>query len=277
MTTKSQIGFLLRKVRDIVYRGPVRLIIRHFGLNKLLAIPYWKMVYRFSGNTQLHSINSQPIRFYTNNFTEFMRFRDLSGEKQVIVDLLNSLEDDDVFYDVGANVGTYTCFAASKLDSDQIVAFEPEPQNAARLRENIELNGFDSNILQIALSNNEGNVALTLSGNEPGEGEHSIATDDKTETIQVKSTKGDLVINKYNVPTPSVVKIDVEGAELSVLRGLEKTLLKNIRLVYVEVHTEKITEFGDTPSEVISFLDNIGFNVDEISHRGTEVFLRASK
>ncbi|MDB9281515.1 FkbM family methyltransferase [Halorubrum ezzemoulense] len=206
-----------------------------------------------------------------------MRFRDLSDEHSIIEDLLTALDIDDVFYDIGANVGTYTCFTAAQLDTGRTLAFEPEPKNADRLQENLELNDLHAEIVQVVLSDTDGTVEFALSGDEAGEGEHAIATDNSEQTLEVETARGDTIIEERGLPKPTVVKIDVEGAELSVLRGLRETLCTNCRLVYVEVHTEKITDFGGEASEVKTFLTDAGFDVTEISQRGSEVFLRASK
>ena len=269
---------LLLRAHSNIYSGTLRDIVRKTGLNRLISKPYWKFMYSLSGRTQTHKVAGSTTDFRTSTFTEFMRFRDLGGERPVIEDVVPRLQEDDVFYDIGANVGTYTCFAASKLGPDGAFAYEPEPANANRLRENLKLNGLDAEVIEVALSDTDGRtVELALSGGEAGEGEHAIATSTDGETIKVETARGDTIIERRDLPKPTVVKVDVEGAELSVLRGLEGTLSENGRLAYVEVHPEKITGFGDRPSEVTEFLSELGFKTTEIAHRGNEVFLRASK
>lgn len=252
-------------------------MVHRIGLNELLSEPYWKLVHKLSRDVQSHTINGQNIDFKTESLTEFMRFRSLAGECSILDDLLCSLEADDIFYDIGANVGTYTCFVASKLGPHRTVAFEPEPENAAQLRANLELNNLEAEIIEVALSDFSGTVDLALSGNESGEGEHAIATGQEKETIKVEVARGDEVIEQEELSPPSVVKIDVEGAELSVLRGLRETLQEHVRLSYVEVHPDKLPEFGDTPIEVRDFLIGAGFDVTEISTQREHIFLRASK
>ncbi|WP_242406156.1 FkbM family methyltransferase [Halostagnicola larsenii] len=269
--------YLLQKLRDKFYSGHLRYIVRQIGLNKILSDPYWKLVYVFSGKTQTHDIDGHKIEFKTDTFTEFMRFRSFAGEEAILKDLLQSLKKTDIVYDVGANVGTYTCFAAMKLQSQQTVAFEPESRNAERLRGNLELNNLDARVLEVALSDTNGTIDFALSGDEAGEGEHAIATDQATETIEVETVRGDRVIEERDLTPPSVVKIDVEGAELSVLRGLSETLRENVRLAYVEVHSEKLPAFGDSAPEVRAFLEGAGFDVTELSSDRSEFFLRASK
>ena len=270
-------GKQLRYLRSRFYSGRIQQTIRKTGMNDYLSGPYWQLVYILSDNTQTRRIANRSIDFHTSTSTEFIRFRNLVGERRIIKNLVNSLDQNDVFYDIGANVGTYTCFAATKLDSNNTVAFEPEPKNADRLRENLELNDLNAEVLQVALSDTNGTVDFALTGDEVGEGEHAIATDDDERTLEVETARGDSIIEERGLPKPTVLKIDVEGAELSVLRGLRETLHENCRLVYVEVHTEKIRDFGGEASEVETLLTDAGFEVTEISQRGSEVFLLASK
>ncbi|WP_206664918.1 FkbM family methyltransferase [Halorubrum salsamenti] len=206
-----------------------------------------------------------------------MRFRNLVGERSIIKDLLTTIDSNDVFYDIGANVGTYTCFAAAELGSGRTVAFEPEPENADRLQDNLELNSLDAKIIRVALSDTDGTVDFALTGEEAGEGQHAIATNSDGRTLKVETARGDTIVEKRKLPKPTVVKIDVEGAELSVLRGLQETIRESCRLIYVEVHSEKIADFGGDVSDVEKFLTDAGFELTEMSRRGSEIFFRASK
>lgn len=234
-------------------------------------------MYNLSGNVQTHTIEGLSVDFQTKTYTEFMRFRNLAGEQAIIADVLRSLQSNDIVYDIGANVGTYTCFVASKLKSGQTIAFEPEPQNTEALRENLKLNDLNVEVIEIALSDTDGTVDFALGGTEAGEGEHAIATSDYKDTIEVETDRGDSVIDHCNLPHPTVLKIDVEGSELSVLRGLSDTLREHVRVIYVEVHPEKILDFGGSESEIRDFLEETGFEVRTIDSRGSEYFWRASK
>ncbi len=205
-----------------------------------------------------------------------MRFIDLVGEETVVEDLVSSINKSDVFYDIGANVGTYTCFAASKSPNGSVVAFEPEPDNATRLRENLSLNDLYAEVVEVALSNRTGTVNLELTGDEPGEGEHTIvASGADSGSIEVPTMRGDDLIEKRGLPAPTIIKIDVEGAEFMVLQGLAKTIEENCRLIYVEVHPNKM--LSGSEDQVVSFLEKRGFEVEYFTQRGDELFLRATK
>ena len=278
MRLKSFGKTVLNSIYESVRSSPISTVLEVLGLNKILSQLYWDIVYHLSSNERSYSIQNHRASFKIGNRNEFKRFDDdLVGERNLISDLLESLHNGDVFYDIGANVGTYTCFVTAKLSSKTVVAFEPEPKNVNRLRENVELNDVDAKIIEAALSNTNGTIDLALTGDESGEGKHSIATGDDTGTIEVKTAKADTIIDEWQLPKPTVVKIDVEGAEMSVLRGMKNTLQDSCRLVYIEVHPSKLEDYGDSPEEVHSILEESGFSVTIIEERGEEYFVRGKK
>lgn len=84
----------------------------------------------------------------------------------------------------------------------------------------------------------------------------------------ISDGEGGLSLDKYisEHTLPGIIKIDVEGAELEVLRGLEKNL-DNRLLLYIEIHPEKMSEFGDKPDELIQLLHSHGYEVQVTDHR----------
>lgn len=243
----------------------------------MLSDPFWRTATYFAGDMQTHTIYNESIKFHSDTVSEVSRFFHLAGEEPIIADLLFSLSFDDTFYDIGANVGTYTCFAASKLGSEKVVAFEPEPKNAARLRDNLELNDLNAKILEVAVTNKDGKQELGIQGDEAGEGEHTVFTEDSAKTIEVDSFRVDTLIKERGVQEPTVIKVDVEGAELSVLQGMEKTLNNHVRLIYAELHPKKSSNFGYEIAEVEEYLRELGFEVSDLSQRGGQKFIRATK
>lgn len=76
-------------------------------------------------------------------------------ESPMLKDLLSNLRPHDVFYDVGAHIGLYTCLAVNRLPDENVVAFEPNPDNLAKLRSNLRYNG-SPRVHGIVLSNESG-------------------------------------------------------------------------------------------------------------------------
>jgi hypothetical protein len=129
-------------------------------------------------------------------------------------------------------------------------------------------------MVRIALSDRNGTTQLALAEGNTGEREHAIATDKTERTIEVETSRVDTIVREREVPLPTAVKIDVEDAELSVLRGMEATLQEHYRLVYVEVHASKIEKHGGSEEEVHSALEDASFECEEIEEHGDQYFIK---
>lgn len=205
-------------------------------------------------------------------------------ESSMLEDLLAELRPDDVFYDIGSFTGLYTCFAVNALPDENVVAFEPNPSNLERLRRNLAYNG-SPRILEMVLSDASGTVEFDnptrARANWGARG--SIAPDAGEEAITVEAHTGDELVERSQLPPPTVVKIDVEGAELLVIEGMADVLASDrCRLVYCEVHRESegrrsVESFGSTPADVERRLESLGFEVERLDERPAEFFLKGSK
>lgn len=164
---------------------------------------------------------------------------DLGNERRAIGDICQRLTPDDVVWDVGANVGLYTAFVAQHAPT---VAFEPGDETRARLRDTVR--------------HNELTEAVTIRPIALGEADSAgRLTDDDTVVSggDIPVRRGDTVVQN-GTPAPTVLKVDVEGAEPAVLRGLGDEI-DNVRLVYVEPHPP-----ADTGPEVLTtLLETLGF------------------
>lgn len=129
--------------------------------------------------------------------------------------------------DIGANIGYYTLLAAKLIgEKGKVFAFEPEPRNYALLLRNVELNGYKNVIpQQKAVSNKAGKVKLFLDRLEPGA--HSLykVRQSAKEAIVVDAVSLDDFFKGKEFPI-NVIKIDVEGAEMTVLLGMSR-IVKN--------------------------------------------------
>lgn len=257
------------------YLGP---LIERVGLERTVQRWYSLVMFARHSGVESHDIAGTVAQFNVTNRTEFERFYDLSGERAVIADLLSTVEPDDVVYDVGANVGTYTCFLSHVLPEDQIIAFEPHPTNAAALRSNLALNGTSALVVEQALSDSNGTTGLAVASPDAGEGTHALATGSEERTIEVTTTTGDSLVGSGQLPAPTVVKIDVEGAEQRVLRGLRNSLSgSTCRCCYVELHPDRLAAFGDSVAGVEALLDSCGFETQRLEAEDDEPYLKAEK
>lgn len=144
-----------------------------------------------------------------------------------------------VIYDVGANVGFFTVIAARLSPQGRVVAFEPLPENSERIRHNVALNNLQNIIVRSeALSDTDAQAQFQVSA-EPTWGQLvsvSKGIGPKVGTIDVKVSRLDSLVEAGEIPTPALIKIDVEGAEAGVLRGAERTLRQARPILLIELH-----------------------------------------
>lgn len=278
MVVKQVARFLLSVLNEYMYTDWTRSVMQTFGLDTRLLKLYRKAEYFCSDSTKAHTIAGVTAEFRIDTYQEFKRFRNFGVEADVLANVLVELEPGDVFYDVGANVGTYSCFAACRHPSITVVSIEPHPINVKTLRRNLELNGVDAIIRECALSDTSGTAELRVEENVSGAGEHTLAVRDEQNTISVDLTTGEALVRETKTPSPDVVKIDVEGAEYRVLSGLEDVLADDgCRLCYVEVHPDRLNSFDTTVDDFHRLFSDAGYRVERIAEREIEYYLKAKK
>lgn len=233
------------------------------------------------------TLADHTVTFSAPNPTMVHRNRGrFKSEKAALQDFINEIGHDDVVYDIGANTGLYTLFAAKAYPDGEVIAFEPYPPNLDLLKQDVARNQLQNvEIVDVALSDSVGNIEFSQPDEDDvGYGSSSIETNESEATIEVPTTTGDQLIADGEIPTPNVVKIDVEGSEPLVLEGLEKALsAPDCRTVYCEVHLPagdhrpSVEDFGSSPEDIESRLKEFGFTVDRLHGRGNEIFYKAQK
>ena len=211
---------------------------------------------------------------YTRSEVRYFLLReaDIAGR------FLDLLRPDDIVYDVGANVGIYTVLAANILGGGEVIAFEPFPPNRRELERNLALNDSDAEVVDVALADETGEAAFTSpAGREEGCGIASIHQDGSGEFFVERTPVDSLVGDE--VPPPDAVKIDVEGAELRVLEGMDDAL-SGVRCLLCEVHLPSdhrpsIESFGGSKAELEEYLRSRGFSVSTIAEGRHEDYVLA--
>ena len=144
----------------------------------------------------------------------------------------NILSKDKVVVDIGANIGYYALMEAKA--GATVFAIEPVPDNFKSLSSNIELNEYKTiETYQMAIGSKNTTVRMALSEKS---NLHVITTDDNGNGIDVKVMKlDDFLIGKK---TPDIVRMDVEGYEYNIIKGMPKTLdkMKQGSWLFIEVH-----------------------------------------
>lgn len=179
------------------------------------------------------------------------------------------LKAGNVFVDVGANMGLYSLFAANRVGvHGYIIAIEPSTRDFERLETNVKLNSF-RNIKpeHCALSNHAGFAELHIA-KERNAGHNTFGTfayegvrQERTEHVRLQTL--DEMIQQKRLERIDVIKVDVEGSELSVLEGAENTINKFHPILLLELSDMTLAPQGCTSSQVWRFLTGKGYTIFE--------------
>jgi FkbM family methyltransferase len=205
-------------------------LLKKVGLDKvlLLLIDMPKQGYKF-----FCRINRDDFLFMTNHENEIMEYF--------------VPNDGDTVVDVGAHIGLYTLIAANRVGSSgKVIAIEPDPENFKILKKNVLLNQL-SNVeaLECAVYSTKEKLKLFLPELEEGRTIFNTVMQDRARTsnnfLEVEANSLDNILQSINIAEVNWIKIDVEGAELEVLKGAANTLAlnKNLTLV-IEIHGMEI-------------------------------------
>ncbi len=159
-----------------------------------------------------------------------------------VQDLLSAwLRPGDIFFDVGAHVGFFSLIAARFVGPrGSVFAFEPDPDNFARFQANVARNRMDwVSATSVVVSDRHGVVAFARSSPASSRMEGTAAFGDAM-TAAEKLTVQSVALDDHYDPREGIVKIDVEGGEVLVLKGAPRLLLRgNLRWI-VEAHTPEL-------------------------------------
>ena len=156
----------------------------------------------------------------------------------------------DVVLDLGANIGAYSVlFARWTGDAGHVFAFEPAPESRRALIDMLEANGVADrvSVLPSAISASSGRASFRANGSDGG---NRLIDGDRAGSHTVETTTVDEFCRQMQL-VPAFMKVDVEGAELAVLRGARRTIASTPDLkVYVEMHPRLWPELNVTQADV---------------------------
>lgn len=188
------------------------------------------------------------ILFYCPGVIPEWRARTLLTKEPETIQWIDSFRDNDVMWDIGANVGVYTLYAASR--NVEVVAFEPAPGNYYVLNRNIEINGMDDRVSALCVAFNDSTkmAPLFMSSTALGDAENSFAeaVNWKGEPLKHSFCQAmigfsiDDFLRQFNPPFPNHIKIDVDGIEDRIIEGAGNTLSnERVRSVLVELDSSR--------------------------------------
>ncbi|MDW8034352.1 MAG: FkbM family methyltransferase [Nitrososphaerota archaeon] len=176
------------------------------------------------------------------------------------------------FVDVGAHIGYYSILARNIVgECGKVVAFEPNPKSYNMLKKNIELNGFKNCIPEnLSLSDVSGVFKLYI-GKYAEDSSSLFQADevDEDEYVNINAITFDEYSELHGI-VPDLVKIDAEGAEYKVLRGMRKTIDAYRPSLVIEVHPRHLEKQGISLDLLFQFLRDAGYEIYLVKEYGAE-------
>ena len=237
-----------------------------WGKGIYLKFPFisriYDYVYRFLNPEGSILLDINGLKIYAEGKSGIAKLLGVKGtyEEETTKLFSEILKEGITVLDLGANIGYYSLLAGKQIgEKGKVFAFEPWHESFSLLQKNIEVNGF-KNIIPVAkaVSNQCGRQKLFLAS-DPGQ--HSLGGDANCESVEVDVTSVDEFVREQNISV-DLVKMDVEGAEMSVLEGMAETISKN---PHIKIITEFVPEHLElnncSPSAFLEKLFSYGFKL----------------
>jgi FkbM family methyltransferase len=271
----ASVGRAMNRVVHALYTERVRNVLARTGLYAPLYGCYQRVLGGMYPDGVLDvDVAGANARVHMEDDAEVLSvLHTLRKEREMVEDFAASIQADDVVWDVGANLGVFSLLAADQAVDGRVVAFEPFRPTARRLQENVALTDpvGDVDVETVALWNETGWTELGVDRVELGTQTPTLDARSGQDMIIAVQAVGDELVDAGQQPAPDVLKVDVEGAELPVLDGLEATL-DDCRLIYVEDHSA-LWGGEDAGDELQERLERHGFDVD-VERQGGQAYYR---
>ena len=210
----------------------------------------------------IREVNGIEAKFWIRNPSDFYRIVRDGFEGCFAEELINSINPEDVFLDIGSAQGLYSILAAKA--GAEVYSIDPDPISYQSIKDNIALNCelVDRiKIFRIALEAQCG--TMTLNFDDKGTYAPSLRKTAKalTRRVIVDIMPLDKLIEEGKIKLPNVIKIDVEGAEGLVLEGMEGLLMSDSKPqhIFIEIHEQFLPQFGTSAQRVLRFIKELGF------------------
>ena len=272
LTDSSKMSIYSTQALQTVYNQTLGRFVTNDMKQKYITPYYYMCMNYIAGNDQIR-FDGEVIRC-AGFESESIKYQ-LSAEEKALLDFLDELEEDDIFFDIGAHIGIYSIIASKK--SKEIHSFEPHGGNYVRLNQNIQKNSIDTIFTHNVALGNEAKCARGMKGGAV----FKIANTTDTTDAGVRIENGDEYRERMDISVPSVIKIDVEGFEHNVIRGLRDTLQNSrCRALFIEVHREVNNRERVSEQNIelmYESLNSFGYTIKKIQNKDGQQIIKAIK
>lgn len=177
--------------------------------------------------------------------------------------------------DVGAHIGLVTLPVASVMAADgRLVSFEPAESNRRLLLRHLAANAFASVVVEGALVGDSEAAAVEFYEMDDASGMNTVVAGAMDGAYRAV-TKSQVTLDGYcerNGLSPQVIKIDVEGAELGVLRGARRIIASCRPSIFLSVHPRQIAILGETTEQLADLIESLGYDCRHIDGSSVDSF-----
>ena len=207
---------------------------------------------------KINGYKKKEIKFFTPNYLTNWLVDDFYRKEPETIEWINSFKtstEEIIFWDIGANLGLYSIYAAAKHEKIKIISFEPSTSNLRILSRNISINNLQDKIMinQLPLGNKPFNF-LPFRERKFGEGESNNSFDSETNfegkhlnsenSYKLLGTSINSLLEQKILEIPNYIKIDVDGLEHFILEGASNYLNHpNIKSLQIELNENYINQF----------------------------------
>jgi FkbM family methyltransferase len=223
---------------------PRSLIARFAPLNRQYASPSLRYVHRDGINYELD----------LSDFMEWFLYFGLQVEPRE--SLLDLAQEGAIVIDVGANIGEVAMKLAARAGArGRVFAFEPSPVVCAKLRKNLALNEFRNiEVLPLGLGSEPGSFRLATPTESNRGGLRISSSGEEIQVITLDQFMGQKQLTRLDL-----IKIDVEGFEMHVLRGAKALLERLGPVLFIELNDQNLREQGASAEELLLFLEGLSY------------------
>jgi FkbM family methyltransferase len=195
-------------------------------------------------------------------------------EKTELLYFLSSLRKGMTVLDIGANIGYYSLLAAARIAKNgKVHSFEPVRETYSRLQQNITLNEFKNiEAHRYIIHDHIGEMDIFVADkSNTGSSSLSRSMENFSNTVQkVQTITIDSYIKSRQIKSVDIVKIDVEGSELFVLKGMRNLLKRDNMKIFTEINGENLKKQNTTPQDIANLLKNYDYFPYKITEKGIE-------
>jgi FkbM family methyltransferase len=253
MNLTDSIAFASRKLAQTRLHKVSEALRRYYPVKSGLT-----MIHNFDGDLTISvdraSYVSSAIYWRGHHCTHVAKF------------LQDYLRPNMTFVDVGANMGELTLVAGKRLAKGRVLAFEPVPQIFAELSRNVALNNLKCvELFNIGLFDSNDSLPMyrlqDINFGTINEGVPSLfSTGSDRQEVVVPLRRFDDVARERGLQRLDVIKVDVEGAEIMVLRGAEASIRRFRPIIITEMSDANFQRAGYTSTDLISYLMRLGYD-----------------